>query len=482
MLGVAPHLPDPTIGLAPALQRLLHLPLDDRPQPVGQLVARSGVEVDRIEHRPPHVVLILVVGAVADPHRPRLVVARQMLEHLLLEPALAADPVHDLELALLGLGHVGDEVEEVVGLLVEAERVQRPQHEGRVAHPAVAVIPVAISARSLGQRRGGGRDHRSRGRVGEPLEGQRAALQVRAPGVVRERSVLEPLLPEATGAGQPRGRLLVVCRQRMAGPAERDERPLAFAQRRSRPRPRTFEAESQIGHEAQPQVDPLRGGHRLVVPRAGIGPVGGQAAVVERRLALELDLGRALHALDQPQQHVIRVVVGRRAPVAVRALVLVVPRPDAQRVAHDHPPHAGLPAGLEHHRPRDVAPARGDAHIGGTDPKGACVSVQDRPEHARRVHPRQAHPLDVAARRDERRRFAVGQERIVPDRREGTDPDPMIRRRVKRVIRSPHHRRAILLRWPTPVKVCSPRGTGALTVVAQGSSRWNLRSSSPRST
>ena len=258
VLGIAAHLPDPTVGLAPALERLLHLALDDRPQPVGKLVARFRVEVDRVEHRAPHVVLILVVGAVADPHRPRLVIARQMLEHLLLELALAADPVHDLQLALLGLGHVGDEVEEVVGLLVEAQRVERPEHEGRVADPAVAVIPVAVSARRLGQRRGAGRDHRSRGRVREPLEGQRAALQVRAPGVIRERAVLEPLLPEAARARQPGRRLLVARRQRMGGPAERDERALALVQRRSRARPWPLEAESQVGHEPQLEVHPLR--------------------------------------------------------------------------------------------------------------------------------------------------------------------------------------------------------------------------------
>ena len=47
---------------------------------------------------------------------------------------------------------VGHELHEVVGLPVEAERVQPPQREGRVAHPAVAVVPVALAAGRLGQR------------------------------------------------------------------------------------------------------------------------------------------------------------------------------------------------------------------------------------------------------------------------------------------------------------------------------------------
>jgi hypothetical protein len=99
------------------------LTFDDRPQTVGQLIARAGVEVDRVEHHPPHVVLPLVVAAVADPDRPRLV------QLLLLELALAPDPLHDLKLPFFGFDHIGDEVEGVVGLLVETECVQRPQHE-----------------------------------------------------------------------------------------------------------------------------------------------------------------------------------------------------------------------------------------------------------------------------------------------------------------------------------------------------------------
>ena len=85
VLRIAPHLPDAAVGFAPPLERSFHLALDDRPQPIGQLVARARVQVDRVEHRAPHVVLVLVVGAVADPHRARVVIARQVLEHLLLE-------------------------------------------------------------------------------------------------------------------------------------------------------------------------------------------------------------------------------------------------------------------------------------------------------------------------------------------------------------------------------------------------------------
>ena len=114
---------------------------------------------------------------------------RGAVEHLLGQRLLAADAVHDLQLARRPRGDVADEVEEVVGLLVEAERVEAPEHEGRVADPRVAVVPVALAAGRLGQRRGRRRDHRAGRRVGQPLERQRAALQVGAPRVVGELAV-----------------------------------------------------------------------------------------------------------------------------------------------------------------------------------------------------------------------------------------------------------------------------------------------------
>ena len=239
--------------------------------------------------------------------------------------------------------------------------------------------------------------------------------------------MLEPLLPEATRGRHPGLGLLVGRGHRNLRPAERDERDLALVQRGPRPRPRALEAEAQIGHQPQLEVHALRACHRLVVPGAGVGPVGGQPAVVEGRLAIELDLRRALHALDQPQQHVVGVVVGRRAPVAVRPFLLVAPGADAESVAHDHPAHARLPARLQHHRPGDVAPRRGNPDVGGADAKAARVTVENRAEHAGRVHARQTQPLDIAAGRDQRRRLAVGQKRVVADRRERADRDVLSR-------------------------------------------------------
>ena len=48
---------------------------------------------------------------------------------------------------------VGDELHELVRLPIEVEVVQRLERERRVADPGVAVVPVALASRRLGQRR-----------------------------------------------------------------------------------------------------------------------------------------------------------------------------------------------------------------------------------------------------------------------------------------------------------------------------------------
>ena len=80
-----------------------------------------------------------------------------------------------------------DELHELAGLLVEADHVQAPEGEGRVPDPGVAVVPVALPARRLGQRGRQRRDHRPGRLVGQPLERQRRALEGPAPGVVGKR-------------------------------------------------------------------------------------------------------------------------------------------------------------------------------------------------------------------------------------------------------------------------------------------------------
>jgi hypothetical protein len=73
-----------------------------------------------------------------------------VIEHLLSQLALAPDPIRDLQ-ALVPLGQLGDEVEEVVGFALESEGVQPPEQERRITQPAVAIVVVPLSPRRLGE-------------------------------------------------------------------------------------------------------------------------------------------------------------------------------------------------------------------------------------------------------------------------------------------------------------------------------------------
>ena len=110
--------------------------------------------------------------------------------------------------------------------------------------------------------------------------------------------------------------------------------------------------------------------------------------------------------------------VARRAVLAVRALLDVVPGADGERVAHHQPAGARLPGGLENHAAGQVTPRRGHLHVRRPEAEAAGVAVEDRAYHGGAVELRQAEPLDVPAGRDERRDLTVGEEAVIPDRGE----------------------------------------------------------------
>ena len=161
-------LPDPAVGLGPPFHRALDLALQVLPGHAGEELAGARVEVHRVQQRPPDVVLLLVVGVVADPHGTSVLVAREMVERRFVEVDPVVDRVQHLERRAVA-DLVGDEVEEAVRLVVEAERVEAPERERRVAHPAVSVVPVPFPARRLGERRRGRGQQRAGGRVRQAL-------------------------------------------------------------------------------------------------------------------------------------------------------------------------------------------------------------------------------------------------------------------------------------------------------------------------
>jgi hypothetical protein len=75
--------------------------------------------------RPEHVVLPLVERAVADPHRTRPGVAREIVPGRLREVATTVDPIHDLQRSVFGGLDIGDELHELVGFPIELQIVER---------------------------------------------------------------------------------------------------------------------------------------------------------------------------------------------------------------------------------------------------------------------------------------------------------------------------------------------------------------------
>ena len=345
-----------------------------------------------VQHRAEHVVLALVERSVADPHRSGTRVAGQVVAGRLGEVAAAVDPVHDLQRAVAVRLEVGDELHELVGLPVQVQVVQRLQGEGGVAHPRVAVVPVALAAGRLRQRGGEGRDGGPGRHVGEALDGQRRALDRVAPAVVGHPRPAQPGAPEPGGGVEAAAGLLDVAgRGQPLGPRQRAVALLAGGEDVPGPDPVALDAEREIGLQPDRLARPARvGGVPAAVDQC---PLRRRPAVVEHRLADQLDLDGALQAPDGAHQQVIGVVVGRR-PGVRGDLVLALPRTHRQGVADQDPARRRLPGRRQDVRPGLVHPRRRVVDPERPEPEVARLAVEQGAEHAGRVEARtQSQPI-----------------------------------------------------------------------------------------
>ena len=286
----------------------------------------------------------------------------------------------------------------------------------RVAHPGVAVVPVPLAAGRLGQRRRE-RRHGGPGRhVGEALDGQGRALDRVAPAVVGHPRPSQPRAPEPR-RWRPAGRSPrdVGRRRQSLGPRQGAVALLAGRQHVPGPDPVALHPEREVGL----QPDGLARAGRVGGMPAALDqrPFGRRPAVVERRLAHEIDLDGALQAADRAHQEVIGVVVGGR-PGVRRDLVLGLPWTHRQRVADQDPARRRLPRRREDVRAGLVDPRGRVVDPEGPEPEVARLTVEQGAEHAGRVEAGDAQPVDRAVGRDQGAGVAVGQERVVGDGRE----------------------------------------------------------------
>ena len=288
------------------------------------------------------------------------------------------------------------------------------QHERGVADPGVAVVPVALAARRLGERRRGRGHDRPGRRVAEPLECERAALDVGPEGVVGERGHAHPLAPEVLGLRELAERLVDGVRS-VAAPRERDERGLTVFERGPAVAAGTEDPERE--RALHRELDTLVGDDELVVALAVVAPSAGGARVVEHGDAVGDDLDPAAEARRDPQQRPLR---GRVAgyPADVGAAVADVGRAHDEHVLHGQPAGGRVPGRLQHHRPGHVAAGVRHHRVRRAEAERARGAVEQCPEHARRVRAGEAQPLDRAVGGDERAHLAVGEERVLGDRGE----------------------------------------------------------------
>ena len=293
--------------------------------------------------------------------------------------------------------------------------MQRTQEEGRVADPAVAVVPVPLAARCLGQRSGERRDRRPRRHVREALDRQRRPLDHRPKLVVGDRRAGEPVAPEPRRRRELIGGLVGGGGdQRFVAPCQCAIDGLAGAQHVAGPSPAGLDAHEHVGLQPECLVAAGRIRSMPIRPKR---PLAGNAPVVERGLAHQIDLDAAVDALGGPHERVVGILVGRRSGVGCHR-VLPAPRSHRQRVAHDHPTRRRLPRRHQRVGPRLVDPVTGDVDPEWAEPEAARAAVEQGTEHARRVEPRDAQPVDRAVRGHERARVAVRQEPVVGDRGE----------------------------------------------------------------
>ena len=385
LLGL-PRLPQAGILLVPvgggevgeANRLALHRP--------GDRAAEAPVHVEQVEHLAVGVALVLLGGLVAVADRGAAAPALEMRRLVLGEVGLAGDGVEGLEAALVALGERADEAEERFRLRHHAEFLQHVEGQAGVADPAEPVVPVADAADLLRQR-GGGRRHDGAGRrVGQGLEGERAAQEL-----VGERPVIG-------GAGRPAGpgparRLhqgagaqgLGVAR---AAGIEREGLLVPVLDREQRHRLGALDRERQVGDQVRQAIGPGAARDRPQ-RRKGLGEAG------ER-------------PVDHPHRHPAgdagdEAHEARQRPPGLRGQHHVV---DGRR------PGGAGEGGLQDVGAGQVEPGALGRDVGREREEAAACAVEEAREDRGRVEALEAGPVDRAVAGDEGAAVAVADEPV----------------------------------------------------------------------
>ena len=235
-----------------------------------------------------------------------------------------------------------------------------------------------------------------------------------AEAMVRKPRPVEPVAPVAAGRGKTLVRFVDVGRRLQAlRPGERAIDLLVGRHDVPGASPVALDSNRHVCLKAD--RDPCAAG--VCGPPAPVDerPLGVGSTVVERWLADQFDLDLPFEAADGPDEHVVGVGVGGWTRVrGDRVLTLV--RSHRERVP-DHDPSGGrLPGGRHDVGAWLVVPGGRHVDAERAESKHAGPAIEQSAEHARRIEPRNAEPVDRPVGRDESARMAVRKKRVVGDR------------------------------------------------------------------
>src|SRR5215471_2414280 len=406
MLWLTASLPDALVGVAPDAGGALCLRLDDRPEPARQALVAPGVQKDRVEDCAEDIVLVLTEGGIAYANRTGTRITGEVIPRRFGQLTAAIDAVHDLQRAVLGRLSVGDELHKLVGFPVKVEPVECLEHESRVAHPRVAVVPIALSARCLWEGGGESRDRRAGRHKCQTFDGECRALDWDTVMVVRNAGSPKPCTPIPNRGCDPSFSFLGVlwCGESFV-PGEYTIRPIARPEEVVRPNAVSLNPQCEIRAEADCTLRAARVGCMAVA--VDWSPLRRYAAVVEGGLAEKFDLDPAFEAEDRSHEHMVGIVVCRRPGVGCD-LVLMIPRADRQRVADKDPARRRFPGRDQDVRARLVDPRYRVVDPEGSEAKTSGLPVEQAAEHARRVEAWHAEPVDRSIGGHKRAGVAVG--------------------------------------------------------------------------
>src|SRR5712671_4766898 len=158
VLRRAAYFPNPLVRLKPDLRQVTEPTVADRNRAINRWQTMAVRHIQSIEDLAIHVELCLLHRGIADPHRPRAFVPGQPWHLPLRQPALAAEPIHDLQLVRAARDGAQQPIPPCAGLVIKSRMHQSQQGEGGIAQPAIAIIPIPRAADLLRERGGGRRD------------------------------------------------------------------------------------------------------------------------------------------------------------------------------------------------------------------------------------------------------------------------------------------------------------------------------------